>query len=902
VDSEPYNWKQVESLFYEALELPAAERHAFLEAACDRNSELLREVQSLLASSEGNLDEWRESVQAAATAVIYDRHASLAADGTALGPYKIISKLGAGGMGEVYLAEDTRLGRRVALKLLKPAPTYEPAGAGALQAHAASALNHPNIVTVYEFGEYAAFQYMATEFADGPTLRQICSNGSIEISSAVEVAIQIARALTAAHAAGIIHRDIKPENVIVRTDGVVKVLDFGIAKLTESTRAPIPERRPTQTGTIPGTVMGTVKYMSPEQARGVTVDGRSDIFSLGSVIYEMAAGRAPFEGGTDSDLIAEILKTEPPPLSTIAPQAPVDLQRIVTRAMQKERGLRYNTAEELVADLCAFRGDLEFKARLMKSGSTLAGSGIHGTLSDPRSQSSYARFLSTRFPTLTHSTGYKVTALLFVVAILALGWFARYRMSIFHPPSVASATRTIAVLPFRNLTNDPQSDFLSFSLADAVTTKLGYVNTLVVRPSSSVEKYRDRAVDARKVASDLKVNTLLTGSYMREGDLLRINAQLIDVGADRLMWQDTIDLDYNRLLSVQDKVTEEIINGLQLKLSPSEERHLQTDHPSNPLAYETYLRGVDLYALGDYGAAIRMLERSATIDPTYGLTWAHLGRAYTTNATLQFGGREQYSKAKAAYQRALSLDSGLVAVRVYEANLLTDTGQVEQAVPLLREALAASPNNAEAHWELGYAYRFAGFLPESIVEGERARALDPEVKINSSAMNSYLYIGDYDRFLSSLPASNAVYVIFYRGFGEYYKNDFKDAVQNFEQAFQVAPDLLPSQIGKSLSYKIQGKPIDGLKLLHATELRIEERGVNDAESVYKVAQAYAVLGDKPSALRILRRSIEGGFFCYPYLRDDPLTQSLREEPEFRTLLGQAEHRHLNFEKEFMLNR
>lgn len=273
-----------------------------------------------------------------------------------------------------------------------------------------------------------------------------------------------------------------------------------------------------------------------------------------------------------------------------------------------------------------------------------------------------------------------------------------------HSTGVGAQPGSLAILPFRNLRQDPSLDYLGFSLADATITKLGYISTLIVRPSSSVDKYRNQSVDPQKVAEELSVDTLLTGGY-KAGDDLRITAQLIDIKSNRMLWQDAIDVKFDKLLTVQDRVTQEIVKGLELNLTAAEAQSLKPDNRVDPLAYQDYLRGVDLYSSNDFAGAIAMLEKSVSIDPTYAPAWAHLGRAYTTNASLEAGGREQYDRAQAAYEKAMALNSGLVESRIYLANLLTDTGRVEQAVPLLRTALQSSPNNAALHWELGYAYR-----------------------------------------------------------------------------------------------------------------------------------------------------------------------------------------------------
>ena len=419
-----------------------------------------------------------------------------------------------------------------------------------------------------------------------------------------------------------------------------------------------------------------------------------------------------------------------------------------------------------------------------------------------------------------------------------------------------------------------------------------------MRPSSTVERYRDQVIDIQKVGNDLKVDTLLTGNVIRQGDNLRITPQLVDVRTSKILWKGTIDVRYDSLLTVQDQVAQEIVKGLALSLTPSEAERLRANVPVNPLAYEYYLRGVDLYARNDFAMAIKMLEKSAEIDPSFALTWAELGRAYATQASVQFGGRDQYGKAQAAYEKSLSLDSGQVQAHVLMANLLTDTGRVEQAVPLLRGALQNNGNNAELHWELGYAYRFGGMLQESVHEAEQARRLDPLVKLTTSAINGYLYLGQYDEFLRNLPEDETPFIVFYRGFGEYHKKNMDVAAQHFDRAYELDPSLLQTQVGKALSHGIRKQNPEGLALLRTVESKINARGVGDPEAMYKLAQAYAVLGDRASAMRILERSIESGFFPYPYFERDPLLASLKEDPGFADLMHRTRQRHEEFKGSF----
>lgn len=427
---------------------------------------------------------------------------------------------------------------------------------------------------------------------------------------------------------------------------------------------------------------------------------------------------------------------------------------------------------------------------------------------------------------------------------------------------------------------------------------MGYVSSLSVRPSTAIERYRNQTIDSRKVASDLNVDTLLTANYVREADNLRITYQLIEAKSDKIIGRGTIDVKYDKLLHVQDSVAQEIINVLELNLTPAEAERIKPDKPVDPLAYEYYLRGVDLHSRHEFPMAIQMLEKSRDIDPNYALTWTYLGASYNSAAAFQFGGREQYNKARAAYEKALSLQPAQLEARMFLANLLIDTGNVEQAVPLLRDGLKTNPNQAAIHWELGYGYRFAGMLQESVEECEKAREIDPLVKANGSMLNAYLYLGEYDKFLKSLPDdNNSSFVVFYRGLAEYYKKDWDQAAKDFDRANALDPTLY-TQTGKAFSYAITHRNSEGLEILHDLESKIQQRGVGDPEATYKIAQAYSSLGDKASALRVLRSSVEGGFFSYPYIANDPLLDTVRSEPEFTEILNAARKRHEEFKAKF----
>ncbi len=539
----------MEELFNQALELEPDRRRHFLETACGEDAGLREEIESLLRSStvEG-ADFIQEPLRAAARDFYADRAPAPLAEGSCVSHYRILSTLGAGGMGRVYLAEDARLGRKVALKTLAPGRIHGPRALSRFEqeARAASALNHPNVLTIYEVGWFGGANFIASEFVDGVTLRERLGGGRLNADSTIEIAIQVAAGLSAAHSAHIEHRDIKPENIILRHDGLVKIVDFGIAKLSREATGEKPGTAGGASFTLPGVVVGTARYMSPEQARGLKVDGRTDVFSLGAVLYETLAGKPAFEGETASDVIAAILKTEPTPIEQLAPETPPELCAIISQALSKDPEGRPQAAE-ILARLRAVKRDREFQAQL-------------GTAALPGRRMGAPR-------------RWKLTAL-----AIALGLFlaasAGYLWSRLVKPR-APEPRSLAILPFRNLKPDPATDFLGFPLADAVITKLGYIGSLTLRPSSAVEVYRNRLVDPRKAAAELNVNTLLTGTYLKDGDELRITTQLIDVRANRVIWRDTLDIQYEKLLTVEDRVARQIIFGLELTLSRDEAGHVQ---------------------------------------------------------------------------------------------------------------------------------------------------------------------------------------------------------------------------------------------------------------------------------------------------------------------------------------
>ena len=897
----PERWKIIEDLFHQCLDMSPEARAAFLADHCGSDADLRNQVEALVNSASKQFTVVEDRIVKAAQDFVAAGTTSTIAAGRMIAHYEILSWLGAGGMGEVYLAQDTRLKRKVAIKLLKPAMSDDERGLRRFEqeALAASALNHPNILTIFEFGNEQGTRYIAAEYVDGETLRRKLANGKLELAVAVDIAAQIAKALVAAHSARIVHRDIKPDNIIIRNDNLVKVLDFGIAKLSEgqSSQNIIPARAAMVSVSQVGAVVGSAKYMSPEQARGQSVDARSDLFSLGIVLYQMLAGKVPFDGQTATDVMAEILKGTPPSLDSLGLDLPPRLIEITDKALCKDRVFRYQSAKEMLADLQELQEGIRFSQKLWGAASSRPGSPVVNDVLAERLTPVAARNVGAEFPARRRRWWLGLVAVPIVALVIAFS-YAGFHSRIPHSASTVTQPRSLAVLPFRNLRQDSSLDYLGFSLADAAITKLGYISTLIVRPSSSVDKYRNQTVDPQEVGRELSVDTLLTGGYIKDGDDLRITAQLVDIKSNRILWQDSFDVKFDKLLTVQDHVTQEIVKGLELNLTPDEAQRLKPEKRVDPVAYEDYLRGVDLYSSNDFAGAIAVLQKSASIDPSYAPTWAQLGRAYTTSASLKGVGREQYDRAQAAYEKAMALNPELVESRIFMANMLTDTGRVEQAVPLLRTALQSSPNNPALHWELGYAYRFAGMLQESAAECEKARQNDPNVKLNNSALNAYLYLGEYEKFLQTVPAKDSAYLLFYRGWAEYYLGRRDAAVEHFNRSYALDPLLIPAQVGKALSESIGGRHDAAVKILAQTENAIESRGVSDAELMYKVTQAYSVLGEKTSGLHMLQHTIEGGFFCYPCFVSDPLLASIRNEPEFQRWAAEARQRHEQFKARF----
>jgi len=568
----PEKWQEAKEIFYAALRRTPAEREQFLNESCRGDDDLRREVQSLLSASESAgsfmqnpaVNEIAEALAAKKERIPLNQ---------SLGHYRILNLLGQGGMGEVYLAEDTRLERKVAFKVLPSAFAQD---AGRMrrfvqEAKAASALNHPNILTIYETGEFENTKYIVSEYVEGETLSERLHREPLNLKVALDIAIQITSALQAAHRASIVHRDIKPDNVMIRPDGVVKLLDFGIAKLTEKqSDVDLGSEAATaiKINTTPGVIIGTANYMSPEQALGKTVDARTDIFSFGLVLYEMLAGKRAFEGENAIEVISSILQTEAVPLSRLRPEVAHDIERIVGKALRKDREERYQTAKDLLIDLKDAREELQFQKKRERSHAPprdqVETQIINAATTDAAQSSSRAERIIAQVR--NHKLGFIVLSLL-VLAGIGLGyWYFSHRISI------ANQIESIAIMPFINESGNADTEYLSDGMTEALISSLSQLPRLNVKARSSVFRYKGANTDLQQIAKELNVQAILNGRIVQRGGDLSLYVELVDIAMDKVIWSRTYNRQMTNLASLQSEISRDVSNNLRAKLSGPDEQ------------------------------------------------------------------------------------------------------------------------------------------------------------------------------------------------------------------------------------------------------------------------------------------------------------------------------------------
>ena len=840
----PARFQTIEEIFRAALDQEPDQIGAFLDAACEGDELLRRKVEALLASRQ-RAGSFIETPGAAfATRIIENRQADLLV-GQTIGHYKISERIGTGGMGEVYLATDVTAGRKAALKLL---PTRFTGDAERLkrfqqEAHAVVGLNHPNILTIYEIGEDHSTHYIASELIEGETLRQRLMRGRMEVTEAVDVAIQVASALAAAHETGIVHRDIKPENIMLRPDGYVKVLDFGIAKLAEQEA---PAAMPKDEAlllveTSLGSILGTAPYMSPEQACGAQVDKGTDIWSLGVVLYEMVTGHAPFSGGTPGEVMSSILETKPPPLKSYIRQAPAELQQIVGKTLRKERTERYQSVSELLQALKNLRHKLELKAAPL-----------------------WLRWARSPIALLF--------ALLMFAAALALPFYRHRDVVTSLPPE-----KSIAVLPFFDLSQAKDQEYFCDGISEEILDALAKVDGLRVVGRTSSFSFKGKNANASEIGKKLNVANVLEGSLRREGNRVRITAELINARSGFHLWTETYDRELRGVFALQDEITRSIVDALKVKLAVSLPAHEQR----NTEVYDLYLQGLYFSNKGteeDLRRALSFFQRAVEKDPTFARAWTGIAKVWYFLADVYVKPLDAYPASKEAALKAIELDEKDAEAHCYlsEAKRVLDW-DLTGADAELKRALELDPNSAPAHFFSALLPLFRGELQEGLRLVLEAEKLDPVSPITSYvATAAYLANDQIDDAISEGQRTlqldpNYFYLDSDLAAAYREKGNFAEAIALYTKS-QSATNL-PSS-GLAITYTRMGRQTEARNILAQLLQAREKRYV----SAPVIAAVYVALGDKEEAFRWLERA---------FAEHSGILQWIAFLPEFRPLHSDA---------------
>ncbi len=804
--------------------------------------------------------------------------------------YKILEKLGVGGQGTVYKATDGKLGRTVVVKVLPPELTAREANLKRFEREArlASSLDHPNICTIFDLDEVEGVHFIAMQYVEGRNVRQLVGGHPLELKSALLIGIQVTDALAAAHSRGIIHRDIKSGNVMVTPSGQVKILDFGLAKLLddseETPKAALHRTDLTEVG-VP---YGTATYAAPEQARGDRVDRRADIFSTGVLLYEMLTGTWPFRGKTTIDVRHAVLHDAPRPVAELRKEAlPTNLQQILDRCLAKEPRDRYQKIDELRDDL----------RRVLQEVSTSETTGQPFTSVTPEP----ARHLPGANPVsraMRWLKGRKVDS------TSAPGATTPTKPGIHETPFITIADpekKSLAILCFRNLSNDPANSFYEFSLADAVITELARVRSLVVRPSSVIAKYQGAQLDPRDIGHELNVSAVLTAGFMHAGGRFRVTAQLLDVASGDILWSDRIDTSAADIIALQDTIAQQIVEGLRLELSPAEQDGIAKPSTQNAAAYEQYLRGRDLFARfifrtiapEDCAAAIEHFQRAIELDQNFALAHDGLGAAYVNRVFKGFGGAEDYERAEIAFQKALSIDPQLIEARMLMVFIYLWRGQKQKAREEVALARREAPDEPVVHFVKATLHRLDGEYGRALRSYERLMRLDPAAHIVASYNRAlvYMYMGNFEetaRQLDHAGDEDNPLVKTFRALALYYTGKTDAAAELMQPNIATHPNMHGIRPFMAMFLSAQGKHEEALAQLNPDVIRNAEV---DADIAYSVASVYALEGMPDEAFEWLARAIALGNENQPCFEHDPNWSALRDTPRFRELMAQIRAAH-----------
>lgn len=759
------------------------------------------------------------------------------AAGTKLGRYEIRSQLGTGGMGEVYLAQDTVLDRNVALKILPPhlAEDADRMSRFVREAKSASALNHPNIITIHEIGELDGLHFIATEYIAGETLKTRLERDWLDLKSTLDIALQVISALDAAHRAGIVHRDIKPDNIMVRDDGIVKVLDFGLLKLTTKDRSEVDSEGVTkmQVRTSVGVIMGTTAYMSPEQARGQEMDARTDIWSFGCVLYEMLTNQQAFHGETMTDVLANIIHREPDSILAHRRDTPAELERIIAKAIHKNRDERYQSAKELWHDVQQLHTRLLVEAEIIRSGE---GERVAQVQPSP--------FLS-----------------------------------------------SIAVLPFANLSAEKDNEYFSEGLTEEIIMNLSKLQVLKVITRGSTMRYVKEGKTHKQIANDLGVQYLLEGSVRRYGSDLRITAQLVDAFRDEYIWAETYRGTMKDIFDIQEKVASEIAQALQIRLSPDEKQNLKKRPTENTGAYQLYLQGRFFWnKRSEEGlkTAIRYFEQAIEKDPHYAVAWAGIADSYSLLG--EYGNiprKELYPKARAAVNKALEIDDQLAEVHTSLASILMlsewDWANSEKEFKL---ALELNPNYATAHHWYSQWFLNMGRLEESLRMISRAAELDPisQAILKDQGLALY-YNRQYDEAVEMALKTlelDPTYAAAHRLLSLAYqaKGMFAEAIVENQKWGALTGNKVEATVTLAQLYAVSGQAEEARRLIDG----VQRDQIAMDQISRGLALVYTALGEHDVAFKYLENSYERHEESILTLKVDPKVDPLRADPRFTALL------------------